>query len=187
MQLERQTTGSFRPYPVLATHVSRPHRTFPHPLMIIRHRGTSSLWLLLLLISAASSQQPDAECHLSIGDDMYDFSSLGGDHTISRSRSLPPTNMTDTLRFNVCKELSLLEGVSPGDQVRIRNIPKFAFTDDLLQCGSGTWACLSKTNIKQGESDRVVAVIPIAQEATLREEHSKLSCAFVVTMVLGAH
>lgn len=91
--------------------------------MIIRQRGTSSLWLLLLLISAASSQ-PDADCHLSIGDDRYDFSALNGDHTISRSRSLPPTNMTDTLRFNICKELGLLEGVGSGDQVRIRNIPK---------------------------------------------------------------
>jgi autophagy-related protein 27 len=91
--------------------------------MIIRQRGPSSLWLLLLLISAASSQL-DAECHLSIGDDKYDFSALRGDHTISRSRSLPPTNMTDTLRFNVCSELSLLEGVGSGDQVRIRSILK---------------------------------------------------------------
>ena len=32
--------------------------------------------------------------------------------------------MTDTLRFNVCEELSLLEGVGSGDQVRIRKIPK---------------------------------------------------------------
>jgi hypothetical protein len=78
--------------------------------MILRQRGTSSLWLLLLLISAASSQ-PDADCHFSIKDDKYDLSALSGDHTVSRSRSLPPTNMTDTLRFNVCKELTPLEGV----------------------------------------------------------------------------
>ena len=91
--------------------------------MIIRQRGTSSLWLLLLLISAASSQL-DAECHLSIGDDKYDFSALNGDHSLSRSRSSPPTNMTDMLRFNICKELTPLEGVGSGDQVRIRNIAK---------------------------------------------------------------
>jgi len=134
--------------------------------MIIRQRGTSPLWLLLLLVSAASSQ-PDADCHLSIGDDRYDFSALNGDHTISRSRSLPPTNMTDTLRFNICKELSLLEGVGSGDQ-----------------CGSGTWACLSKTNIKQGESDRVIAVIPIAQEPDLRAEYTRLSSPRGVKMTL---
>ena len=55
-----------------------------------------------------------------------------------------------------------------------------------MQCGSGTWACLSKTNIKQGESDRVIAVIPIAQEPELQAEYTKLSCVFIVTIVLGA-
>jgi len=134
--------------------------------MIIRQRGTSSLWLLLLLISAASSQ-PDAECLMSIGDNNYDFSALKGDHNVSRSRSLPPTNMTDTLRFNICKGLSPLEGVASGDQ-----------------CGSGTWACLSKTNIKQGEPDRVVAVIPIAQESELRAEYTMLSSPRGVKMTL---
>ncbi|KAH9994009.1 autophagy-related protein 27 [Russula vinacea] len=126
--------------------------------MIIRQRETPSLWLLLLLLISAASCQPDAECRMSIGDHMYDFSALSGDHTVSRSRSLPPTNMTDTLRFNVCKELSPLEGVGSGDQ-----------------CSSGTWACLSKTNIKQGESDRVIAVIPIAQEPELQAEYTQLS------------
>ncbi len=91
--------------------------------MIIRQRGTSPLWLLLLLISAASSQL-DADCRLSIGVDEYDFGALKGDHSVSRSRSIPPTNMTDTLRFNICSVLSPLEGVGSGDQVRIRNVSK---------------------------------------------------------------
>ena len=108
----------------------------PILFMIIRQRGTSSLWLLLLLISAASAQL-NADCHLSVGDDRYDFSALQGDHTVSRSRSLPPTNMTDTLRFNVCKELSLLEGVVSGDQVRIRYILKSALTYDLCSVAAG--------------------------------------------------
>jgi hypothetical protein len=55
-----------------------------------------------------------------------------------------------------------------------------------MQCGSGTWACLSKTNIKQGELDRVIAVIPIAQESELRAEYTKLSCTLIVSMVFGA-
>jgi autophagy-related protein 27 len=49
---------------------------------------------------------------------MYDFSALSGDHTISRNRLSPPTNMTDTLRFNVCRDISPLEDVGSGDQVR---------------------------------------------------------------------
>jgi len=89
---------------------------------------------------------------------MYDFSALSGDHTISRSRLSPPTNMTDTLRFNVCRDISPLEGVGSDDQ-----------------CPSGTWACLSKTNIKPGESDRVIAVIAVAQEPDLQAEYIELS------------
>jgi len=127
--------------------------------MILRQRGTFSPWLLLplLLISPANSQS-DANCHPSISGDAYDFSTLSGDHTVSRTRESPPTNMTDTLRFNICGEISSLGDVNPGDQ-----------------CPSGTWACLTKTNIKQGESDRVVAVVPIAQEQDLRAEYTKLS------------
>jgi len=153
-----------------------------YPLMIIRHRGTYLLYFLLLLISSASSQ-PDAECHLSVGDNKYDLSALSGDQTISRTRSSPPTTITDTLRFNVCKELTPLEGVASGDQVRIRNSLQALFSDDSVQCPSGTWACLSKTNVKQGESDRVFAVIPIAQDPDLRAEYTVLKCAFINAVV----
>ncbi|KAI9458550.1 type II membrane protein [Russula earlei] len=125
--------------------------------MIIRQRGTLLPWLLLLLISAARSQS-DTECHKSINDATYDFTALSGDQTVSRTRLSPPTNMTDTLRFNVCNALSLLEDVSSDDQ-----------------CPNGTWACLSTTNIKQGVSDRVVAVIPIAHEPELQAEYTMLS------------
>ena len=97
--------------------------------MIIRHRGTSLLWLLTLLLTAASAQ-PDSECHILIGDNKYDFSALSGDRTVSRTRSSPPTTMTDTLRFNVCKELSLLEDVSAGEQVRVLSRPRTFFSDD---------------------------------------------------------
>lgn len=169
---------------MLATRVSHP-TAVSHPLMILRQRRMSWLWLLLLLISAAHSQ-PDADCHISIGDLMYDFSALSGDHTVSRSRSSPPTNMTDTLRFNVCRDLSPLEGVGSGDQVRFRSRSKHPF-ERCMQCSSGTFACLSMTNVKQGESDRVISVIPIAQEPDLGAEYTVLSCAFVVTIVPEVH
>ena len=85
--------------------------------MIIRHRETSLLWLLAHLLAAASAQL-DSDCHTAIGGKKYDFSALSGDHTVSRTRSSPPTNMEDTLRFNICKELSPLEGVDSSEQVR---------------------------------------------------------------------
>ncbi|KAH9013938.1 hypothetical protein EDB84DRAFT_1277980, partial [Lactarius hengduanensis] len=49
-------------------------------------------------------------------------------------------------------------------------------------CSSGTWACLSKVKIKQGESDWVVAVIPMTQESELRAEYAALSCTSNPTM-----
>ena len=88
--------------------------------MVIRQRTASLLWFLLLLISGASSQ-PDAECHLEVNDYKYDLSALKGDKSISRTRSLPPTTMTDTLRFNICNELSSIEGVGSADQVSVRD------------------------------------------------------------------
>jgi len=84
-----------------------------------------------------------------------------------RTRPSPPTEMIDTLRFNVCKELSPLEGVDASEQ-----------------CSSGVWACLSKVNIKQGESDRVIAVIPIAQEPELQAEYTELLSPRGVKMTL---
>lgn len=169
--------------PYWATRVSLPPPHLSILLMIIRLRGTSLPYFLLLLISAASSQL-DSECHLSVGDYKYDLSALSGDHTTSRTRSSPPTTITDTLRFNVCKELSPLEGVPPGDQVRIRNNLRVLFSDEFVQCSSGTWACFSKTNVKQGEPDRVFAVIPIAQDPDLRAEYAVLKCAFITAVAL---
>jgi hypothetical protein len=94
--------------------------------MIIRHRGTSSLWLLTLLLVAASAQ-PDSECHLNIGDKMYDLSALSGEHTVSRTRQSPPTSMKDALRFNVCKQLSPLDGEDASEQVRVLAHPWIFF------------------------------------------------------------
>jgi Autophagy-related protein 27 len=130
-------------FPLLATRVSHPspqHRDSP---MILRHREASSLWVLLLLISAARSQ-PDEECHISIRDDMYDFSALKGDHIVSRTRSLPPTNMRDTLRFNICKELSPLGDVDSNDQVRIPWRPRKTLTDDFGSAPAGRGSVLAR-------------------------------------------
>jgi hypothetical protein len=165
-------------------NLHQPATTSPFsPLMIIRQRGSSLLYFLLLLISVANSQ-PDAECHLSVGDNKYDLSALSGDQTISRTRSSPPTTITDTLRFNICKELSPLEGVASGDQVRAQNSLRALFLDESVQCPSGTWACLSKTNVKQGEPDRVFSVIPVAQDPDLQAEYTVLKCAFINAVVL---
>ena len=113
---------------LVGTPCQPPTALHPLMIMIIRQRGTLLPWLLLplLLISVANSQS-DANCHPSIGDDAYDFSTLSGDHTVSRTRLSPPTNMTDMLRFNVCGEISPLGDVNSGDQVRVQTILKAPF------------------------------------------------------------
>jgi hypothetical protein len=97
--------------------------------MIIKHRGTSLLWLPALLLAAANAQL-DSNCHTAIGNKKYDFSALSGEHTVSRTRETPPTNMMDTLRFDVCNALSPLEGVDASEQVRILDHPCTFFSDD---------------------------------------------------------
>jgi hypothetical protein len=106
--------------------------------MIIRHRVTSLFWLPALLLSAVSAQ-PDSNCHTTIGDKKYDFSALSGEHTVSRTRSIPPTNMMDTLRFNICEALSPLEGVDASEQVRVLDHPCAFFSDDPRSVRVGRW------------------------------------------------
>jgi len=74
--------------------------------------------------------------------------------------------MVDELRFNLCEDLTSLEDVAEGDQ-----------------CPSGTRACLTKTNKKEGDSDRVIAAIPVARsplspEPTLLSSSKSLSLTF---------
>ena len=96
-------------------------------------------------------------------------------------------NMMNMLQFNIFKKLSILRGVDSDNQVRIQNISLTRPYKWSMQCGSGIWAHPSRTNIKQGESDRVVAVISIVQEPELQTEYTKLSCALIVIIILGAH
>jgi hypothetical protein len=128
--------------------------------MVIRHRQTSLLWLLLLLVSTASSQ-PDAECHKSINDDMYDFSALVGDHTVSRTRSSPPTDMLDTLRFDICKELSLLDDVPQGDQVRIPTPLRSALSDYLRSVPAGRGPVSPRRTSERGSQIEYSPLFPL--------------------------
>lgn len=137
--------------------------------MIIRQRETPSLWLLLLLLISAASCQPDAECRMSIGDHMYDFSALSGDHTVSRSRSLPPTNMTDTLRFNVCKELSPLEGVGSGDQVRSPKDTQSILLDDLCSVLAGRGPVLARRTSNKGSRTELLQSFPLRRNQSCRQ------------------
>ncbi|KAG8816041.1 hypothetical protein FRC17_000491 [Serendipita sp. 399] len=115
--------------------------------------------LLIVLLSAFIALAEDFECktenHLAGRE--YDLTSLNVVKTVERTRQSPPTTMLDSIRFNICADLPSSE------------LPEHD------QCPSGTRACLTKTNKKQDEQDRIVAVVPLATKASLTPQYEALS------------
>ncbi|KAG9074644.1 hypothetical protein FRC06_010555, partial [Ceratobasidium sp. 370] len=108
--------------------------------------------ILLLLFYAVNSiaENGPFSCKVDISGVHYDLSLLGHDErTAERDRAMPPSTMHDALRFNICTDLKHQDGVK-----------------DVDQCGQGTRACLTTTNKKEGEQDRVVSVVPLAQTSS---------------------
>ncbi|KAG0704492.1 putative autophagy protein Atg27 [Suillus ampliporus] len=130
--------------------------------MILRHLIAQSLpaslfSLLLLLSSTAYVTAEDFDCHVTAEGLSWDLTQLKGVQKVSRTRDSPPTTMVDELSFDLCEDLQALQGVPDGDQ-----------------CLSGTRACLRTTNRKD-DSDRVIAVIPVAQSSSLNPEYIALT------------
>ncbi|EGN99720.1 type II membrane protein [Serpula lacrymans var. lacrymans S7.3] len=120
-----------------------------------------ALFLVLSSALVATAQDKESnpfDCHVTIDSLEFDLTALAGVHTVSRIRETPPTSMIDQVRFNLCDDLQTLDGVEEGDQ-----------------CPSGTRACMTKTNKKGDDSDRIVAVIPVAQSSLLKPETSVIS------------
>jgi len=107
----------------------------------------SSILLLSLASTFASGQDNGSpfDCLITYDGFKYDLNSLAGEREVSRTRESPPTEIIDTVRFNLCADLTQQEGVDEGDQ-----------------CPSGTRACLTKTNHKGSQPDRIFAAIPLA-------------------------
>ncbi|KIJ49493.1 hypothetical protein M422DRAFT_27858 [Sphaerobolus stellatus SS14] len=110
---------------------------------------------LAALITSTQVLADDFDCNkpVDVGGAEYDFKSLAKEHTVSRTEESPPTTNIWDLRFNVCQAVSKKEGVSDDDQ-----------------CPSGTRACLTINNKKKGSDDRIVSVIPIAQDDALKPD-----------------
>lgn len=110
--------------------------------------------------------------------EVYDLSKLAGAHTLTRTRDTPPTKMEDTIRFDLCADLA--DDAKSEDQVRRPSSCRHYTDADLLcaQCPSGTRACLAKTNKKASDSDRVIAVVPLAQSSALAPTYTVLTCLY---------
>ncbi|KAK7472798.1 type II membrane protein [Stygiomarasmius scandens] len=107
-------------------------------------------YLLWSMPSALSKEDSPFSCQFSVGSKKFDLTSLGGVHTVNRTRSTPPTEMRDVLSFNLCEDLEVSDQLGTQDQ-----------------CPEGTRACLTVVNLKNvSEPERIVSVIPIAQNAS---------------------
>ncbi|PFH54097.1 hypothetical protein AMATHDRAFT_53914 [Amanita thiersii Skay4041] len=125
--------------------------------------STPNHWLLLIVLPSlflyphiALAENSPFNCHaITVDANKFDLSPLVGEHAVNRTRKMPPTEMVEALRFDLCEELKPLEGVSEGDQ-----------------CPSGTRACLTTINQKKDADDRIVAVIPLTQTSTMSPSYS---------------
>ncbi|KAF8609082.1 hypothetical protein BDV93DRAFT_519099 [Ceratobasidium sp. AG-I] len=107
--------------------------------------GRRHILLLLLCASHALAQTPFDCSSVELSGVKYDLTLLHDDRAIARERQSPPTQMRDELRFNICKDLGQRSDVKSNEQ-----------------CGANTRACLTTTNKKDGESDRIISVVPVA-------------------------
>ncbi|EPQ57219.1 hypothetical protein GLOTRDRAFT_104803 [Gloeophyllum trabeum ATCC 11539] len=110
----------------------------------------SAIFLALSVLVLSAGAQDD--CSIDRNGVKYDLTALKGEHTVSRTRDTPPSKMVDSVRFDLCGELQQQKDVAEADQ-----------------CPSGTRACLTKINQREGQPDRIVAVIPLAQTSGNRE------------------
>jgi hypothetical protein len=78
---------------------------------------TAIACLLLLPGWTLAEEQAPFDCHVTTGGATFDLTRLSGEHTVNRTRNLPPTKMVDSLRFNLCSDLEPSEDVAEDDQV----------------------------------------------------------------------
>ena len=85
--------------------------------MILRYRDLANLPFLLILCQVVLAD--DFDCKPTLEGSHYDLTSLGnGEHVVNRTRETPPTQMVDSLAFDICGDLKTKEGLSEHDQVR---------------------------------------------------------------------
>lgn len=76
------------------------------------------LTLVSALVAAAQDDDKPFDCHITLDKINYDLTSLAGEHTISRERSLPPSTIEDKVTFNLCEDLTRKSDVPEDEQVR---------------------------------------------------------------------
>jgi len=86
--------------------------------MILRRRRYDILILFsFIFLSDVAYTDPTFDCHVQVNGSSFDLTSVGGEHHVNRTRETPPTIRVDSLRFDLCNDLTQLEGIDENDQV----------------------------------------------------------------------
>ncbi|KAF8313130.1 hypothetical protein DL93DRAFT_1204545 [Clavulina sp. PMI_390] len=125
--------------------------------LLVRRSSVFALLSFFTLLRGISASD-DWNCAASLGGHNYDFSSLGGQRDIERERETPPTIMRDRLTLNLCTPVTESTEGADGDK-----------------CPADTYACWRTWNLRGGENDRVVTVIPMATKSGLSPTVEQLS------------
>ncbi|KIO31261.1 hypothetical protein M407DRAFT_135474 [Tulasnella calospora MUT 4182] len=123
-------------------------------------RLSSPIWPCLLALdpSIAASLVASWDCKVAVPSASWDLTSLSNEKIVTHTRSSPPSEYVEEVRWNTCNELKEREGYDNADQ-----------------CPAGTLACLTEINKKNKDGvDRITAVIPLAVASDLRPEVSSM-------------
>lgn len=79
----------------------------------------SPLWPLLFTLEPliAASLAAPWDCKVTVQSASWDLTSLGIERIVTRSRSSPPSEFVEEVRWNTCNELKEREGYDNADQV----------------------------------------------------------------------
>lgn len=110
------------------------------------------------------------DCHITLGNNKFDLTTLAGEQVVNKTRNTEPTSTVDSLKFNLCSDLTIQPDIPESDQVRVllelgscteegRNV---LIIISQPKCPPGTRACYTQVNKKAEEPDRVISVIPMA-------------------------
>lgn len=100
--------------------------------MILRSQRYLALIFVIVLNIIHAKSDSTFDCRITVENNIFDLTSLTGEHVIDRMRDTPPTTMIDSLRFNLCADLEPQGNLSEQEQVRFALI----LLDVMFTCSS---------------------------------------------------
>ena len=59
------------------------------------------------------------DCHITLGSNKFDLTTIAGEQVVNKTRNTEPTLMVDSLKFNLCSDLTIQSDIPESDQVRV--------------------------------------------------------------------